>query len=218
MTPLLGAGLLLSLLWWAVFRWGVGPAWQALWRRALGQLLELLLYGDSPSVLGRVFLDLLASSLRLGRLLLVPSLACLLCLVVVSLGLRGYCEWRPVRVGERFLVSAVSGPDTRLEHGPGLRQDSPPLRSRDANYWRLVATQAGAAPIWLADGSSRTQVWVGSEWAYLRPRQGALQVHYARREFWLGDRLIAWPTGLAFSCLAWLGLAMIARGLSSLRE
>ena len=213
MIPLLGAGLLLTVLWWAIFRWGVGPAWQVVFRRALGQLLELLLYGDSPPVLGRVFWDLLATNLRLGRMLLGPSLACGLCLLAVVVGLRGYCEWRPVQVGESFLVSAVSPSDTRLEHGPGLREDGSPLRSRDTNYWRLVASQAGAASVWLSESDARAQVLVGSEWAYLRPRQGQLQVHYARRELWLGDRLINWPIGLGLACLAWLALAAMGKGL-----
>jgi len=216
-NPLLWAGLLLTGVWWAIFRWGLGPGWQAVFRRALGQLLELLLYGDSPSVLGRVWLDLVATSLRLARLLLAPSLACLLCLLGVSLGLRGYCEWRPVRVGERFLVSAVTGPQTRLEHAPGLLDDSPPLHSRDTNYWRLVASQPGSPWLGLADNPARTQVRVGSEWAYLRPRQGNLWVHYERREFWLGDRLISWQAGLALACLAWLTLAMLATGLGRFR-
>ena len=206
MNPLLLAGLVLALGWSWLFRRGSDPATA---RRAAGQLLELLLYGDSPRVLGRVLGSLSSTSLRLARQLLWPGLASLLLLGVVVVPLRHYVCWRPVRVGEPFLVAASHRPDPHLDHDGGLRSDSPPLldRRRFIDYWRLIAEQPGSHRLGLAAEEAR--VTAGAKWAYLAPQQGPITIFYPEREFWLGDHLVSWPVGLFCACLFWLGLGWL---------
>ncbi len=204
MTLLVLAGLLLTLAWWWLFeRFPLAPA---LTRRALGQLLELLLYSDSPRVLGKVWLDLVASSWRLARTLLAPSLASLVVLLLVMQGLDGYCRYRPVQAGEPFLVSAPSA--FPLEHAQGLKLDSAALQVTPAlSYWRVVATHSGRP--WLRVRQQSAAVEVGSGWPFLGGSTGPIRVFYPRREFWVGDRCLDWFWILGVSCLAWLALGLV---------
>lgn len=204
MTLLILAGLLLTLAWWLIFR--RFPLDPVLFRRALGQLLELLLYGDSPRVLGKVWLDLAASSLRLGRALVAPSLVSLLVLLLALLGLQGYCRYRPVQIGEPFLISAP--PMVSLEHAPELRLDSPALVATPSLcYWRLVATRPGRP--WLRVQHHSVAVEVGSGWAFLGGWRETIHVYYPRRQFWVGDRCLDWFWILGMSCLGWLALGLV---------
>lgn len=207
MSLLLLAGLLLTLAWWWFFR--RSPVSPTLSRRALGQLLELLLYGDSPRILGRVWLDLVATSLRLARALLLPSLFSLLALLTALELLGGYCRWRPLRTGEGFLVSVPAQAALELNHAEGLRLDSPAFFDGKATcYWRLVATQPGTQ--WVRPGNTdqALPVRVGSGWAWLDESGPGSRVYYPRREFWLGDRCLDWHWLLGLSCLAWLALGL----------
>ncbi|MBX3169576.1 MAG: hypothetical protein KF760_19395 [Candidatus Eremiobacteraeota bacterium] len=210
MNPLVLAGLLLTLAWWLIFR--AFPLAPSLVRRALGQLLELLLYGDSPRILGKVWLDLAATSLRLGRALLAPSLVSLLLLLGALQGLESYCRYRPIRVGESFLVSVPAQAALDLSHADGLRLDSPGLFDGQSTcFWRLVATQPGRQ--WFRPGhtSNQFEVQVGSGWKFLRVSRSGPRIYYPRREFWLGDRYLDWPWLLGLSCLAWLVLGLTGR-------
>ncbi len=203
MNPLVLAGLLLALSWTWIYRRWAGPP--ELTRRSSGHLLELLLYADSPRLLGRVLLDLAGSSLALARQLLKPSLAAAALLLVVLGLLQGYVHQRPVRVGEPFLVAAQAGPGSRLEHDGDLRPDSSPLLSQGRLFWRLVATSEGSHRLTLEPGRP-AHVQVASGWASVQPLQGSLQIFYPEREFWLGDRRISWEAGLLGSVCVWLML------------
>lgn len=207
MNPLVLAGLLLVLGWSWLFRRWAGR--QDVARKAAGQLLELLLYGDCPRVLGRVLLDLGRSSGRLARQLLAPSLASLVLLAVVVVPLQHYVRWRPVGVGEPFLISQAQG--QTLEHDPGLRLDSPPLLAQDSIcYWRVVASQPGAHFVRQNQNSGdQAKIWAGSSWAFLKPQQGRYFIYYPERELWLGDYLISWQLGLFCACLSWFGLGLV---------
>lgn len=209
MTPLILAGLLLTLAWWLIFR--RFPLDPALIRRSLGQLLELLLYGDSPRVLGKVWLDLGATSLRIGRALLAPSLVSLLILLGVLDALDRICRFRPIEVGERFIVSAPAREAMGLEHADGLRLEGPGLFDAAAAtcYWRLVALQPGSQWLRLSSGSHPSQVQVATGWMQLRRSDSGLRVYYPRREFWLGDRCLDWSWLLGMSCLAWLAAGLV---------
>lgn len=214
MNPLLLAALILMLGWTWLFRRFGGPPEVA--RRACGQLLELLLYGDSPRVLGRVLVDLGGSSLRLARQFIWPSLASLLLLALVVAPLRHYVCWRPFRVGERFLVSQSMGPT--LEHDAALRLDSEVLVApHDLYYWRVIASEPGAHFVRFNDHSGDdARIWVGTSWSYLNPRQGRYSIFYPEREIWLGGHLISWPLGLACACLFWFSLGLAIRLLMQL--
>jgi hypothetical protein len=209
-NPLVLAGALLAGLWWLILR--RFPAPTGMQRRAQGQLLEMLLYSDSVRVLGKVLGDLLLTSLRLLAALLPASLLSLLVTVLVALGLRGYCNWRPPVVGEPFLVSAPAG--ANLELGPGLGFDSQPLPAGPTTFWRLVASQPGPHQLGLKGGRP-VELTVGPAWAYLRPRQAGLTIHYPRREFWLNERRLDWPSAFALCCLGWLAVSGILYVLSS---
>lgn len=203
MNPLVLAGLLLALSWTWIYRRWTGPP--ELTRRSSGHLLELLLYADSPRLLGRVLLDLAGSSLALARQLLRPSLAAA-ALLLLALGLlQGYVHQRPVRVGEPFLVAARAVSGAGLEHDGGLRLDSSPLPSQGRLYWRLVANSEGSHRITLEQGAP-AHVQVTAGWASVQARQGSLQIFYPERQFWLGDRRITWETGLLGSVCCWLVL------------
>lgn len=204
MTLLVLAGLLLTVAWWLIFqRFPLAPT---LTRRALGQLLELLLYSDSPRVLGKVWLDLAASSWRLARALWMPSLASLVVLLLAWQGLDGYCRYRPVEVGEAFLVSAPSA--FPVEPGPQLRLDSAALAvAPSLCYWRVIATRPGHA--WLRAHGQEVSVQVGSGWPFLGGSAGPIHVYYPRREFWLGDRCVEWFWLLGMSCGAWLAVGLV---------
>lgn len=209
MNPLLPAGALLAGMWWLILRRFPAPA--DLQRRAQGQLLETLLYGDSPRVLGKVLLEMLLTSLRLLAALSPASLLSLGITLLVALGLRGYCSWRPPVVGERILVSAGAGASLRL--GPGLRFDSQPLEAGPTTCWRLVATQPGHHQLWL-NGGAPAWLTVGPAWAYLRPQQSGMRIHYPEREFWLNDRQLDWPLALGLSCLVWVAVSGLLYALS----
>ena len=208
MNPLLLAGLVLTLGWTWLFRRRVD---RATTRRAAGQLLELLLYGDSPRVLGRVLASLSSTSWRLARQLLWPGLASLLLLGLVVVPLRHFVCWRPLRVGEPFLVAASHRPDAHLDYDGGLRSHGPPLldRRRFMDYWRLVAEHPGSHRLGLQASADEARVKAGSRWAYVTPQQGRITIFYPKRDLWLGDHLISWPVGLVYACLFWMGLGLV---------
>lgn len=192
-------------IWWLILRRFAPP--DRLQRRSQGQILELLLYADSPGLTARVLADLTGTSWRLLLALSPASLLSLLLTVLILLGLRGFCDWRPPVPGERLLVSAATVEPVQLRLGPGLRLDSQPLRTPSATFWRVVAESPGRHEIWL-DHGQHAQLQVGPSWAYLRPRQAGFTIHYPHRQFWWQERQLDWPLGLGLSCLFWLGLAL----------
>lgn len=201
------AGLVLCLVWWKIFgACAARPAFRACLDRSTGLTLEMLLYSESPGLLGRVLGDVSLASVRLGGLLLWPSLLSLLAMLAVLAPLHWLCVVRPPAVGEAFLVS-LPGQVIDLPLPPGLSADGPGLwvEADKATYWRLRAQQGGVYA--LASG----QVWIGPGW--VRPGRGPLQVHYPQRDIWLGDYPMPLWLGLVLWSLIWSACGLLIRPL-----
>ena len=206
MRLLLSVALLVALLWLVLFRWLTPRTWTTVWRRALGQLLEILLYGDRPRVLWQTLGDLVNTNLRLSALLLAPSLASLALLGAGYLFLHDHYQWRPPQPGERFLVSAPAGPTTALSLPDGLNLDGEALWSErtQTSYWPVVAQAEGCFPLQLSGQSTPAQVWIGSGTPRLQCHQGKLHIYYPPRLLWCLDTLLPWPVAFGAACLFWL--------------
>lgn len=207
------AGLALGLAWWAIFRaWTARPAWRDAADRSLGLSLELLLYSESPGLMGRVLGDLAKVSLRLSRLLLGPSLLSLLAMLAVLAPLHWLCGMRPPAVGEAFLVSLQTSAPRQWSWAlpPELSVEGPGIQVGDVVYWRLRAQKPGPHELRLEAGS---QSWVaplcvGDSWC--RPHGGELRVHYPPRDVWLGDHFLPLWLALLLWGLFWSLLGMLS--------
>ncbi len=159
MTLALG-GLILALIWWALWRLttdsrSVGQ----ILSQATGHFLEIGLYKDQPRAMGESLWELQRVSLRLGWVLLAPSLLFLIPLVLVG-GYLGACSsHRPLLPGESAVLSVRGPAKVRLVLHPSLVEEAGPL-VRDVNgkketVWRISGTTPGSFQVAMEVGEKR---------------------------------------------------------------
>ena len=210
------AGLALALCWWLIWRLTTDAEKidRAL-RSASGNFLEIGLYKDYPRPMLQSLGSLNGASLRLGWLLLPPSLLFLLPLFII-----GFCVWsslafRPLVVGEAVLVSAQSIEPMELKLPMQLVLEAGPVRVKDSSttYWRVRGEEKGYFPFEVVGPQSTLHGYLNVENNWPPPKSGfistGVQVDYPRRELWIGTRRIHYALAVFLTFLIALPLTAV---------
>ena len=206
------SGFVLALSWWVIWRFTTDDqkADRAI-QAAGGNFLEIGVYKNYPRPMLKSLGALNRSSLRLGWLLLPPSL-----LFLIPLFLVGFYSWstlafRPPAVGESVLISAPSIEALELQTPPLLTVEAGPVRVPDSQttYWRVLAEDKGAFPLQV-NGPQVTlhgKLKVMDTWTPLKgSMSGKIQVDYPDRDLWVGTRRIHFALAVFLAFLIGLPL------------
>lgn len=125
--------------------------------RFVAHVLELALFRDDVVVTLRALAGALAANLRYMRVLLVPSLAGSLPMLIMCVTASLWLDARPLRPGEAAILTVrlkeqaqpLSDYTPWLATSPNLKVETPALRMADTREidWRIRAT--GTGPAWI---------------------------------------------------------------------
>ncbi len=93
--------------------------------RMMAHVMEFRLFLDSPALVLRAQRDLLRENLHLLRLILLPCVILALMFVVLFPQLDAMYGHRPLKAGERAIVTAHARADATLEAPPGIEVETP---------------------------------------------------------------------------------------------
>lgn len=180
--------LVLAVAWWVIWRLTTDDAkTKDVVDRATGHFLEIGLYKDHPRPMFKALWELQVASLRLGWVLLLPSLLFLIPLILVLPYLAASYTHRPLKVGESAVVSLEGATaEATLELPTGLNLEAGPLvyptplspnnfsKVPRKNYsWRVSGSEPGSYQATFKAGRTEVtkRVRVGETWEAVNPRR-----------------------------------------------
>lgn len=199
---LFGVALFWAFCWWLLMRWATDADGLArMIHRALGHLLEIGLYKDAPRPLFGALGDLCKAGLKVGRLLLLPSILMLLPILPTLPWLSSLYQYRPVEPGESVVLSVnTAAPQSvKLKLPAGVKLDAPRVASPEEVFWRLRADQPGLYELEVdSEGQNlHRRLRVGIPGSVQTTGQG-LRLDYPPRTLWIGDIRVHWLLVLLF--------------------